>query len=86
MAALPILTTSGKLLLGLARQIPTVAATGGVIGGLGIGAGRIGSALGITDDNDDVAAGRSYDLNKDKVENNKSVTGTDPNRYKYCRN
>lgn len=63
-----LIPTAGKLLMGLTKALPTLAAGTAGVGALGVGAGRVGSALGLTQTDEEVAAGRGYDLNKDKVE------------------
>lgn len=88
MAVLPVLTTAGKVLLGLGRQLPTIATTAGVGLGGTAAVGRTAQALGLPfATNDEVAEGLSYDLDKNKVERTGKlgnilrdfVTGTDTN-------
>jgi len=63
-----LIPTAGRALMALTRALPTIGATTAVGGAIGVGAGRIGSALGLTQTDEEVAASRGYDLNKDKVE------------------
>ena len=80
-----LIPTAAKALMALTRALPTIGATTAVGGAIGVGAGRIGSALGLTQTDEEVAAGRGYDLNKDKVEKTGKIgdwyrdlaTGTD---------
>lgn len=68
MPALPVLTASGKILLGLSRALPTIVETGAAGLALGTIAGRTGSFFGLTKTNDEVSDGRGYNLDTDKVE------------------
>jgi len=80
-----LIPTAAKALMALTRALPTIGATTAVGGAIGVGAGRIGSALGLTQTDEEVAASRGYDLNKDKVEKTGKIgdwyrdlaTGTD---------
>ena len=63
-----VIPLAGKALMALTKALPTIATTTAITGAAGIGAGRIGQGLGLTQTDEEVAAGRGYDLNKDKVE------------------
>ncbi len=63
-----VIGTGAKVLGQVIKALPTIGLTGTAVGLGGAGVGRIGSALGLTKTNEEVAEDRGYNLNKDTVE------------------